>query len=90
MTRFLWPGRGAFLGYVVALAALILLAVRLTGLAAFQRCGPESCATEWGRLLGFYVLAAVIFYLIFCWIVWGWRRVIEKHSEIVAPAPSSK
>lgn len=75
MTRYLWPGRGAFLLFLGLLAALILASGPLTARAAFTRHAGEAAVLDVGRLLGYYLLFSCLFYALYCGLAAGWRRL---------------
>ncbi|MFH1011199.1 MAG: hypothetical protein V1784_08195 [bacterium] len=79
---YLWPGKGELVVFFAALALLIIIAIRWTGLGAFRTCTDDICVLHLGRLLGFYVLSTVVFYFIYCWVVWGWKKVTQPHRPV--------
>ncbi len=75
---FLWPGRRVFILFLGLLALLIAAGIRLTRLEAFRWCAKGACLFDARRAAGFYVLFAVLFYLIYCCAAWGWRRLAAR------------
>lgn len=62
--------------FFIFIAVLIILAYLKSGRIMLQTSGhPNYLLT-----IGFYLISAIIFYFIYCWILYGWNRhfVIRK------------